>query len=69
MDSTQTPETFINVRHAAVRLGVPATWLKREALAGRIPYLMAGRTILINPELCKAALLNRAQEGTVQNAH
>ena len=63
---------FVMVAVAAVRLGVPAAWLKREAETGRVPSIRAGRSILVNPESVKAALLARAAgehkaEGTVAN--
>lgn len=60
MDTANTNETFIPVKHAAVRLGVPAAWLRAEALANRIPCLVAGRRILVNPQAVARVLLDRA---------
>jgi len=45
---------------AARRLGVPARWLRNEALAGRVPALRAGSRLLFNVEAVRAALLARA---------
>jgi len=60
MATDTNPETFVAVQHAAIRLGVPAAWLKAEAEAGRVPSLRAGRRILVNLEIVKDALLQRA---------
>jgi hypothetical protein len=54
------PELFVPLRRAATRLGVPASWLRAEALAGRVPYLRAGRRMLFNPRAIEAVLLDRA---------
>jgi excisionase family DNA binding protein len=52
-------ETFLPPESTADRLGVPVAWLRREAQAGRIPHLKAGRRILFNPELVERVLLER----------
>ena len=44
----------------ARRIGVPAAWLKREARAGRVPCLLAGRRRLFNERAVRAALAQRA---------
>ncbi len=54
-------ETFLPLRQAAVRLGVPAAWLRTEAKADRIPSLRAGRRVLFNIPLVEQALFARAQ--------
>jgi hypothetical protein len=46
---------------AATMLGVPAAWLQREAKAGRVPHLQAGRQILFNVDVVKQALVDRAK--------
>jgi excisionase family DNA binding protein len=53
---------FVPIRQAAHRLGVPATWLRTEALAGRLPHLRVGRRLLVDPEAVRAALVLRAVE-------
>jgi hypothetical protein len=45
----------------ARRLGVPLTWLRAEAAAGRIPALLAGRVYLCDPDAVERALLDRAR--------
>jgi len=48
-------------------LGVPVSWLKSEADAGRVPHLKAGKSYLFNPEAVEAVLAKRAagaQEAT-----
>ena len=53
---------LLSVRGLADRLKLPASWLKSEAEAGRIPSLRAGRRLLFNPEAVERALLKRAAE-------
>lgn len=60
MSTTPNSESFLSLHRTAARLGVPAAWLRAEALAGRIPYLRAGRRFLFNPPAVEAALLLRA---------
>lgn len=45
----------------ARRLGVPASWLRREADAGRIPCVRAGAQRLFAAELVERLLLERAR--------
>lgn len=59
--NTQATETFLSAERAAIRLGVPAAWLKAEARAGRIPHLQAGRRVLFNLAIVEQALLERAE--------
>lgn len=56
------PESFLPLRRVAVRLGVPAAWLRAEADAGRIPHLRVGRRMLLNPQAVERVLLERAQQ-------
>ena len=53
-------ERFTNLRRVAMETGVPAAWLRREAEAGRVPVVRAGRRLLANPEQVAAALARRA---------
>ena len=64
MNEFHTPEVFLSVRRTAARLGVPAAWLRTEALAGRVPYLRAGRQLLFNPLAVETVLLERAIQET-----
>ena len=47
---------------AALRLRVSSKWLERQARAGRVPCIRAGRQILCDPEAVEAALLERARK-------
>lgn len=46
----------------ARRLRVPATWLRLEAEAGRIPHLRAGSTLLFDPETVERTIRDRLRE-------
>lgn len=62
MHSTTTVEytsIFLPLEPAALKLGVPRAWLKREADAGRVPILSVGRRRLFNPCAVAKALLDR----------
>ncbi len=68
MSNASASETFLPLRRAAVRLGVPAKWLRTEVDAGRIPHLHAGRRLLVNVAVVERVLLERAAgEGTGAN--
>ncbi|MEI8195462.1 MAG: hypothetical protein WCI73_06100, partial [Phycisphaerae bacterium] len=55
-------ESFLPLRRAAVRLGVPVAWLRAEADAGRIPCLRVGRRLMVNQQTVEAALLARTTQ-------
>ena len=40
---------YVTVAEAAAELGVPATWLRQQIKAGRLPHVQAGRLIRCNP--------------------
>lgn len=42
---------------------IPSTWLKKEALAGRIPHLRTGGSIMLHPASVLAVLADRASKG------
>jgi hypothetical protein len=42
-------------------LHLPYSWLRREALAGRLPCLKVGRQLRFNVQAVRAALANRAK--------
>lgn len=69
MSSTQDLEKFQAVHVTAARLGVPAAWLRAEIEAGRIPYLKAGRQILLHTDTVRNVLLERANAELQANAH
>lgn len=56
-----TRESFQSLHQAAMRLGVPAAWLRTEAKACRVPYLRAGRRLLFNVALVEDVLKDRAR--------
>jgi hypothetical protein len=61
-DSDTARETFITVKHAATRLGVPAAWLIAEAKAGRIPSLKVGKRIFVSPSLVEQSLIEQSKQ-------
>jgi hypothetical protein len=65
MNAYRDSATFVPIRVAARRLGVPAAWLEREALDGRVPYLRVGRKLMTNYEAVQRALLRRALEAWI----
>lgn len=46
----------------ARRLRVPATWLRAEAEAGRIPHLRAGTALLFDPVVVERLIVARLNE-------
>ena len=58
--AVETAPIFLALEPAALALGVPCTWLKREADAGRIPFLSVGRRRLFNPDAAARALVDRS---------
>ena len=61
-DAKSQSELFLPLRRAAVRLGVPAAWLRAEADAGRVPHLRVGRRLMVNPQAVERVLLDRARQ-------
>ena len=59
MDATHIIEKFVPLREAAIRLGLPMTWLESEAKAGRIPHLKAANRRLFHVDAVERALLDR----------
>jgi len=47
-------------------LRVPATWLRAEADAGRIPHLRAGSALLFDPEVVERIVLDRLRESSTR---
>ena len=58
--------TFVPIRRAAVALGVPLAWLKREAESGGVPAVRAGRQWLVHMDRARAVLAKRAESEAVQ---
>ncbi len=56
----------LNVRVMARYLGVPATWLRAEAEAGRIPHLRAGSVLLFDREAVEKIILERLRHTAEQ---
>lgn len=54
------PRNIVPLEGLARRLRVSKAFLHREAIAGRIPSLRAGKRRLFNPEAVEAALAERA---------
>jgi excisionase family DNA binding protein len=58
--------TLVNDTGLARLLRVPASWLREEAEAGRLPHVRAGRAFLFHYPTVKQLLTARAsREGTV----
>jgi excisionase family DNA binding protein len=51
---------LLSLTRLARRLGVPSSWLRQEADAGRIPCLRAGKRLLFNAQAVEEALLEKA---------
>ncbi len=52
--------SFVPLRCAAQRLGVPISFLRGEAEAGRLPHLRVGRRVLFDLAAVEAALRSRS---------
>jgi len=53
------------LRAMARRLRVPATWLRAEAYAGRLPHLRAGTSLLFDPEAVERVLHERLRDSAM----
>lgn len=66
MNTTTHVSTFVPVIQASHELGVPTAWIVREARAGRIPAIKAGRRLLVHLERARIKLAETAErEGGV----
>jgi hypothetical protein len=52
--------SFISLAIAAVRLGLPKSWLLNEAIADRVPHIKIGRRFLFNLVAVERSLMERA---------
>jgi excisionase family DNA binding protein len=57
---------LITADGAAERLGVKASWVLREARAGRIPHIRMGRYVRFDPDELAAIGARSRQRGPVQ---
>ena len=53
-------KTFISLHDLSQRSGLPSSWLRSEAEAGRLPSLRAGRRLMFHAETVERVLLERA---------
>jgi hypothetical protein len=58
----ENPEHLVTKRELARELRLPTAWLKAEADADRIPFLLVGRDRRFNVEAVRRALLRRAAD-------
>lgn len=58
--NTDASLAIVTLDELARRLKLSKAWLHREALAGRIPSLIAGKRRLFNPAAVMATLADRA---------
>lgn len=63
MRTEPNPAEFVPLRDASRALGVPMTFLRREALRGTIPCLRASRRMLFNVASTREALLRQTEPG------
>ena len=61
MERTPYPIEAVPLNVAARCLRVPAGWLRDEIEAGRLPALIAGRTILVHVPTVASLLVERAK--------
>ncbi len=54
---------LLTVHELAERTGLPAAWLRREADAGRLPCIRAGRLRVFDLEAVLKALAERQKRG------
>jgi hypothetical protein len=52
---------LLGLREMAMRLRVPAKWLRTEAAAGHIPCVRAGAAMIFDPETVEAIIRDRAK--------
>ena len=62
------PNAYQSLQDTSTALGVPAAWLRREAQAGRVPSLRAGRRLLFDLADVAAALAARTKAAS-DNRH
>lgn len=67
MTQIQHPADPLPLNLAARCLRVPASWLRDEVNAGRIPALVAGRSMLIHVPTAAALLAERAKREGVSH--
>ncbi len=68
MDTKSLPSDALPLNVAARCLRVPARWLRDEIEAGRIPALIAGRSVLVHVPTVAALLAERARREGVAHA-
>lgn len=61
--NTHAPHEIVTLEGLARRLKLSKAWLHREAVAGRIPSLIAGKRRRFNPAAVEAVLAERAASG------
>lgn len=61
MESKKHPTDALPLNLAARCLRVPARWLREEIDSGRIPALIAGRSVLVHVPTVVALLAERAK--------
>jgi hypothetical protein len=63
MFNSKKPKQPVPVRIAARWLKVPVSWLTQQAREGRIPAIIAGRTILVEVALVEQAMRDQLAKG------
>jgi len=58
---------FISLPELAQLLGLPASWLRRAALDGKIPHLPVGRRVMFDPSAVEKALAKLDSPGEFEH--
>ena len=64
--ATNSQHDIVTIEGLARRLKLSKAWLHREATAGRIPCLRAGKRRLFNPDAVERTLAERAARGEAE---
>lgn len=57
------PKSFLQLRELAKFTRLPAAWIRREADAGRLPCIRAGRLRMFDLDAVLKALADQQQKG------
>lgn len=57
---------LVSLSELSERTGLPVAWLKREAEAGRVPCIRAGRRRFFDPEAVRKSLAVSVPDGHAQ---
>lgn len=61
-----TSKPFVSLHTLSQQLGLPAAWIKAQAVAGKIPSLRTGRRLMFNQTDVQHVLLKRANSNAAR---